>query len=85
MLRAERHFTTAGEQSGELSRALGEESDDSLRQEYVASVCSPHWANPVFGANFRRWMAAVGAELKRRGIHQIERSDCLGTQVINVR
>jgi hypothetical protein len=71
------HFTTAGEQGGQLAASLQAESTPDLQKAYLGEVQSPHWANPVFGGNARRWMCHLGAELIRRGITAIQVRDFL--------
>ena len=84
-LRARQQFTTAGEQSGALSRALAAELTEDLAQAYLDCVHSPDWANPVFGGTARRWQAAIGAELIRRGITSITVTDCFGIRKVQVK
>ncbi len=84
-IKSERLFTTAGEQSGALAASLKTETLADLQAVYLQSVCSPHWANPVFGHNFKSWMNHVARELIARGIISFRADDCLGPRTINVR
>ena len=84
-IKSRQHFTTAGEQTGQLAASLHSESTPDLQQAYLGEVQSPHWANPVFGANARRWMRHLGSELIRRGITAIQVRDFFGTREVQVR
>jgi hypothetical protein len=84
-LKSRQHFTTAGEQGGALASSLQSESTPDLMKAYRGEVQSPHWANPVFGANARRWMHHLGRELIRRGITAIQVRDFFGSREIQVR
>lgn len=84
-LKAEQHFTTAGEQSGALAAALKAESTADLQTAYLYHVQSPHWANPVFGGNFKRWMNFLARELHARGIEAIRADDFFGPRTVNIR
>ncbi len=84
-LRSEQQFTLSGEQSGALATALKAETTLDLQAAYLQCVQSPHWANPVFGGTFKRWMNFLACELHARGIEAIRADDFFGPRTVCVR